>query len=62
MPAPRGRLVALVGADERAEFLCQNALIASAWRAQVLACETVPGRHHMNVRNELAEPGSRTHR
>ena len=62
MPAPRGRLVALVGGDESAEFLRQNALIAKAWRPQVLAVEAVPGRHHMNVLNELAEPASRTHR
>ena len=62
LPAPRGRLVALVGADESAEFLRQNALIASAWGPQVLASDAVPGRHHMDVLNELAEPGSRTHR
>jgi arylformamidase len=61
MPAPRGRLVALVGGDESAEFTRQNALIASAWGPAVLACEAVPGRHHLNVLNELAQPGSRTH-
>ncbi len=31
MPAPRGRLVAVVGGDESEEFLRQNALIAEAW-------------------------------
>lgn len=62
MSAPRGWLVALVGADESEEFLRQSALITTAWRPQVLAVEAVPGRHHMNVLNELAEPGSRTHR
>ena len=62
MPPPRGRLVALVGGDESAEFMRQTALIASAWGPQVLAVEAVPGRHHMNVLNELAEPASRTQR
>jgi arylformamidase len=28
----------------------------------VPVCEEVPGRHHMNVLHELAEPSSRTHR
>jgi acetyl esterase/lipase len=58
MPAPRGRLVALVGADESEEFLRQGELIASRWATQ---CERVPGRHHMDVLHELAAPGSRTH-
>ena len=63
MPAPRGRLVALVGADESEEFKRQNALIASAWGpGAVPVCEEVPGRHHMDVLHELAEPASRTHR
>ena len=58
MAAPRGRLVALVGADESEEFLRQSELIAGRWAAQ---CERVPGRHHMDVLHELAAPGSRTH-
>ena len=66
MPAPRGLkagLVALVGGDESPEFLRQNRLIAQAWgRATVRACEAVPGKNHMNVLNELAEPSSRVHR
>jgi len=63
MPAPRGRLVAVVGGDESEEFLRQNALIASAWGPDAVpVCEPVPGRHHMNVLHELAEPASRTHR
>jgi arylformamidase len=63
MPAPHGRLVAIVGGDESEEFLRQNALIAEAWGARaVTVCEQVPGRHHMNVLHELADPGSRTHR
>ena len=63
MPAPRGPLVSLVGGDESPEFLRQNQLIAQAWGPQtVTACEAVPGKNHMNVLNELAEPSSRVHR
>lgn len=66
MPAPRGLkagLVALVGGDESPEFLRQNQLIAQAWGPDaVRACEAVPGKNHMNVLNEMAEPSSRVHR
>jgi arylformamidase len=63
MPAPAGRLVAVVGADESEEFRRQNAAIAAAWGTRaVTVCEEVPERHHMNVLHELAEPSSRTHR
>lgn len=63
MAAPRGRLVAIVGGDESEEFLRQNALIAEAWGGRAVpVCEQVPGRHHMNVLHELADPRSRTHR
>ena len=60
MPPPRGALVSVVGGDESEEFLRQQALIQSAWGAQVRA-EVVPGRNHMNVLHELVQPGSRTH-
>jgi arylformamidase len=59
VPAPRGRLVALVGGDESEEFLRQHGLIARAWGPSVvLACEEVAGCNHMNVLDELASPGS----
>jgi arylformamidase len=59
VPAPRGRLVALVGGDESEEFLRQHGLIAGAWGPSVvLACEEVAGCNHMNVSDELASPGS----
>jgi arylformamidase len=63
MPAPAaGRLVAVVGGDESQEFRRQNTLIARAWGPRVVtACEAVPGRHHMNVLNDLAYTGSRLH-
>lgn len=63
LPAPAGPLLALVGGDESAEFQRQNALIRARWGlAAVPVCETVPGRHHMNVLHELADPASRAHR
>jgi arylformamidase len=63
MPAPRGTLVAVVGGDESEEFLRQNSLIRQAWgEASVPVCETVPGRHHMNVIHDLADAGTRVHR
>ena len=63
MPPPaQGRLVAVVGGNESSEFQRQNTLIRRAWGPiTVPVCETVPGRHHMNVLNALAEPGSRLH-
>jgi arylformamidase len=62
MPAPRGQLVAVVGADESDEFQRQNALIGEVWGARAVpVCEQVAGRHHMDVLHELADPASRTH-
>ncbi|HEV7576015.1 MAG TPA: alpha/beta hydrolase [Caldimonas sp.] len=63
LPAPRGRLVAVVGAGESEEFLRQNAAIAAAWGPRAVpVCEQVAGRHHMDVLHELADPAARTHR
>jgi arylformamidase len=63
MPAPAGPLLALVGGEESAEFQRQNALIRERWgEAAVPVCETVPGRNHMNVLHELADPAARAHR
>ena len=63
MPAPpHGPLVAVVGGDESSEFHRQNRLIRRAWgAAAVPVCESLPGRHHMNVLHDLAEPGTRLH-
>lgn len=62
MPAPRGPLVTIVGADESEEFVRQAALIAKAWGPRtVIAAECVPQRNHMDVLHELAAPNSRTH-
>lgn len=49
-----------VGADERPEFLRQNALLANIWTglgARTAAVEE-PGRHHFDVIDGLADPGS----
>lgn len=63
MPAPRGPLVAVVGGDESAEFLRQNALIREAWGdAAVPVCETVPGANHLTVLHDLADANTRLHR
>ncbi len=63
LPAPAGTLHAVVGGDESEEFLRQNALIREAWgAAAVPVCESVPGRHHMDVLFDLADPQARLHR
>ena len=63
MPAPPGPLLALVGSQESEEFLRQNRLIRERWGARAVpVCETVPGRHHMNVLHDLADPQARAHR
>jgi arylformamidase len=62
MPAPRGRLVTIVGADESEEFHRQAALIAKAWGPKtVTTVESVDGHHHMNVLHQLTEIDSVTH-
>lgn len=61
MPPPSaGPLVAVVGGDESSEFHRQTQLIRQRWgQAVVPVCEALPGRHHMNVLHDLAEPGAR---
>ena len=62
MPAPSGSLATVVGGDESEEFHRQAALIGKRWGATVTAALSIPGRNHMNVMNELAEPTSEVHR
>ena len=63
MPAPGGPLVTVVGGDESEEFQRQAALIAKRWGPRaVVAALSVPGRSHMDVLHELADPLSPTHR
>ena len=62
-PPPKGRLFAVVGADESEEHLRQNRLIREAWgERSVPVCETIPGRHHFGVVNALADPSAQLHR
>jgi len=61
-PRPRGALYAVVGLNESDEFLRQNQLIRDQWGpTSVPVCETVPGRHHLDVLHSLAEPDGRLH-
>lgn len=57
-PIGETRLVCWVGAGERAEFIRQNALLASIWKGLGAATASIeePDRHHFNVIDGLAEP------
>ena len=62
-PRPEGMLYAVVGAEESEEFIRQNELIRKVWgAASVPICETVPGKNHLTVLRELADPQARLHR
>ncbi len=49
-----------VGADERPEFVRQNALLANIWTGLggETCCVSEPGRHHFDVIDGLADPES----
>lgn len=59
-PVPGARVTCWVGADERPEFVRQTALLANMWTG--LGAEmseiVVPGKHHFNVIEDLADAGS----
>lgn len=67
MPSPglqrgRGHLYSVVGGDESAEFLRQNALIRSAWGPRVVpVCEELAGLNHFSILGALTQPGHRLH-
>ena len=62
-PRPRGPLMALVGADESAEFLRQNRLIRDRWGAgAVPVCQALPGHNHFTVLPDLVDPAGTAHR
>lgn len=63
LPRPtQGTLHTLVGADESAEFLRHNDLMRAAWgKKTVRVCETVPGKNHFSVLEELCLPWTRLH-
>ena len=64
MPAPKhGKLYALVGADESAEFIRHNQLIQDAWgKKKVPVCEMVPQRNHFSVLEDLSAPWTELHK
>jgi len=63
LPAPKyGTLSTLVGADESPEFLRHNDLMRAAWGRKIVpVCETVPGRNHFSVLEDLVMPWTRLH-
>lgn len=61
-PRPKGRLYAVVGADESEEFRRQTQLIRDVWGpTAVPVCEQIPGAHHLSVLRDLADPDGRLH-
>jgi arylformamidase len=61
-PRPRGTLFTVAGLNESEEFLRQNQLIRDQWGpTSVPVCETVPGRNHLDVLHNLADPTGRLH-
>ena len=63
MPAPRqGRLYAVAGANESAEFLRHNVLIQQAWGREVVPVrDELPGLNHFSVVEAMTQPGHLLH-
>ncbi len=57
-PATRRPLYTAVGGLESAEFRRQTALIGAAWAGNLAREVPMPGLHHLNVIDELAQPAS----
>jgi arylformamidase len=57
-PATTAPLYTAVGGDESDEFKRQNALIARTWRYAFAGDIPMPGRNHLTVVEELANPDS----
>jgi arylformamidase len=61
-PRPKGRLYAVVGADESDEFIPQNRQIRDVWGpTSVPVCETVPRCNHFDILHNLVDPAGRLH-
>lgn len=60
LPMPDARVTCWVGTKERPEFLRQNALLANIWTGlgARMAERRAEGRHHFDVIEDLANPGS----
>jgi arylformamidase len=62
LPPPRGRLFAVAGAQESAEFLRHNVLIQKAWGQGVVPVrDELPGLNHFSVLEALLAPGHLLH-
>jgi arylformamidase len=62
-PKPKGKLLALVGANESEEFLRQTAAIEQAWGPKAVpVCEGIAGTNHYDVLHDLADPAGRSQR
>ncbi|MEM7059088.1 MAG: alpha/beta hydrolase [Pseudomonadota bacterium] len=59
-PITGAQITCWVGADERPEFVRQNALLANVWSGFDVHFKAVedPGLHHFNIIDALADPGS----
>jgi arylformamidase len=57
-PATRAPVMTCVGGGESSEFLRQNALLGSRWRAAFAGDIPMPGKHHFSVMDGLADPKS----
>ncbi|MEO1612352.1 MAG: alpha/beta hydrolase, partial [Pseudomonadota bacterium] len=59
-PRPGARVTCWVGADERPEFVRQNALLANVWSGlgADMDAHEAPGEHHFNVIDGLADPNA----
>ncbi len=61
-PRPKGRLYAVVGADESEAYRRQTQLIRDVWGpTAVPVCEPVPHANHFSVLKHLADPQARLH-
>ena len=56
--ATRAPVMTCVGGGESSEFLRQNALLGSRWRAGFAGDIPMPGKHHFSVMDGLADPKS----
>jgi arylformamidase len=63
LPAPKnGVLYTVVGGDESAEFIRHNKLIQQAWGKRIVpVCESIPGRNHFSVLEDLTSPWEHLH-
>ena len=63
LPAPRqGVLYTVAGGDESAEFLRHNTLMQAAWGKKVVpVCESIPGKNHFSVLEDLTAPWTHLH-